>query len=72
VTVWRKSGYSQTDGATDCVEVADLVCVIGVRDSKNPEGGRLSVSRAEFGGLLRRIKGDELDIGMRERRPSVD
>ncbi|HEX6470498.1 MAG TPA: DUF397 domain-containing protein [Streptosporangiaceae bacterium] len=72
MTAWRKSSYSVTDGTTDCVELAHLVRVIGVRDSKNPEGDHLAFSRAAFGGLLRRIKGDELDIGMRERRPSVD
>ncbi|MEU6479556.1 DUF397 domain-containing protein [Streptomyces sp. NPDC047017] len=35
---WRKSSYSNGDGA-DCVEVADaLPALVPVRDSKNPTG----------------------------------
>jgi len=38
---WRKSSYSNEDGA-DCVEVADnLPGITPVRDSKNPEGPAL-------------------------------
>jgi hypothetical protein len=62
MSAWRKSSYSQTDGATDCVELADLARIVGVRDSKHPDGGHLSISRAAFGGLLRRIKDDELTL----------
>jgi hypothetical protein len=46
-TTWRKSSYSGTNGG-DCVEVADLVPSIAVRDSKNPGGAVLTVSRARF------------------------
>ncbi|KUL39749.1 DUF397 domain-containing protein [Streptomyces regalis] len=39
--VWRKSSYSNGDGA-DCVEVADnLPGITPVRDSKTPEGPAL-------------------------------
>jgi hypothetical protein len=62
MTAWRKSSYSQTDGATDCVELADLAQTIGVRDSKHPAGGHLSVSRIALSGLLRRIKDNDLDV----------
>ncbi|MEV1077881.1 DUF397 domain-containing protein [Streptomyces sp. NPDC050211] len=42
---WRKSSYSNPDGA-DCVEVADnLPGIIPVRDSKNPEGPVLAFPR---------------------------
>jgi hypothetical protein len=53
---WRKS--SHTGGASDdfCVELARLDQGIGVRDSKNPEGGRLTFTPAEFGVLLSWIK----------------
>ncbi|MFD0627071.1 DUF397 domain-containing protein [Streptomyces sanglieri] len=34
---WFKSSYSGGSG-TECVEVADLASVIGVRDSKQPRG----------------------------------
>jgi hypothetical protein len=38
---WRKSSYSNSDGA-DCVEVADnLPGLAPVRDSKNPQGPAL-------------------------------
>lgn len=38
---WFKSTRSQPSGA--CVEVADLSGVVGVRDSKDPDGGHLAV-----------------------------
>lgn len=41
LVAWRKSSYSDAQGA-DCVEVADnLPDIIPVRDSKNPEGPAL-------------------------------
>ncbi|PYC75859.1 DUF397 domain-containing protein [Streptomyces tateyamensis] len=51
---WRKSSYSQQQGA--CVEVADgLPGAVPVRDSKDPEGGVLAFSvdgwRAFVGGV---------------------
>lgn len=38
---WRKSTYSQPD---ECVEVAFALTSVGVRDSKQPEGPRLTFS----------------------------
>jgi hypothetical protein len=40
---WTKSSYSTNDGA-DCVEVATAPEAILVRDSKDPDGPRLSVT----------------------------
>ncbi|MFE0249691.1 DUF397 domain-containing protein [Streptomyces sp. NPDC059010] len=42
LVVWRKSSYSDAQGA-DCVEVADNLpgAVVPVRDSKNPKGPAL-------------------------------
>ncbi|MFI6373825.1 DUF397 domain-containing protein [Streptomyces sp. NPDC050546] len=40
---WRRSSYSGSSGG-ECVEVADLGPGVGVRDSKNPEAGMLTVS----------------------------
>lgn len=38
---WRKASYSS--GAETCVEVAYSASAVGIRDSKNPEGGHLTV-----------------------------
>ncbi|MES9539937.1 MULTISPECIES: DUF397 domain-containing protein [unclassified Actinomadura] len=60
-SAWRKSSFS--GGATDeaCVEVAGLIDGVGIRDSKDPDGGRLIVSGDAFGSLLQRIKEGALD-----------
>ncbi|RSN65398.1 DUF397 domain-containing protein [Amycolatopsis sp. WAC 04182] len=49
---WRKSSYS--GGANEeCVEVGFLAGVpVAIRDSKDPEGGQLTLSPAAFAGLL--------------------
>lgn len=58
---WRKSSRSGTQDDTACVEVAALddrvARVVGVRDSKDPDGPRLVLSRAAWDGLLGRLKG---------------
>ncbi|MFF5262419.1 DUF397 domain-containing protein [Actinomadura viridis] len=53
--VWRKAGQSDTQGNA-CVEVAQLPSGVGVRDSKAPDAGRLSLSRESFASLLARLK----------------
>lgn len=50
---WHKSSYSQAGG--ECVEVAHLADVVGVRDSKNPTGPVLAFEPnvwAEFIGTI--------------------
>lgn len=42
-TAWRKSSFSQPNGG-NCVEVAYSAEQVGVRDSKNPEHGRLTIT----------------------------
>ncbi|TDC80142.1 DUF397 domain-containing protein [Actinomadura sp. 7K507] len=54
--VWRKSSRSTNQGG-ECVEVAALSDVIGVRDSKNTEGGHLALTSEAFAKLVQRIKG---------------
>ena len=54
--VWRKSSKSTNQGG-ECVEVAALANAIGVRDSKNPEGGHLVLTSEAFGRLVQRVKG---------------
>jgi hypothetical protein len=46
-TVWRKSSYS--NGQANCVEVArNMPGIVAVRDSKDPRGEILRVSREEW------------------------
>ncbi|WP_406160585.1 DUF397 domain-containing protein [Streptomyces sp. NBC_01005] len=44
---WRKSSYSNGTGG-ECVEIADLESAVGVRDSKQPRGPRISVRRSAW------------------------
>ncbi|MER7546178.1 DUF397 domain-containing protein [Spirillospora sp. NPDC127506] len=52
---WRKSSRSSGNGG-NCVEVAGLPSGVGVRDSKNPDGPKLVVSRDEFAMLVAALK----------------
>jgi Domain of unknown function (DUF397) len=56
--MWRKSSHSGgTSEQLECVEIADLPTgLIGIRDSKNPNGPHLAIPAATFGHLLRHIK----------------
>jgi uncharacterized protein DUF397 len=53
--IWRKSSRSGSNGGA-CVEVAQMPNGIGVRDSKNPHAGHLSVTTEAFGNLLAGIR----------------
>ena len=55
---WRKSSYSGS--TSNCVEVADLDRTVGVRDSKNPNGGHLVFAPAAFAAFLNTIKDGQL------------
>ncbi len=52
---WRKSSYSGGSTA-ECVELAEIGAQVAVRDSKNPNGPRLALSRALFAALVAKIK----------------
>jgi Domain of unknown function (DUF397) len=57
---WRKSSYSGNGGG-DCVEVArNLPGVVAVRDSKNPDGPVLIISRNEWARFISRLRGYRL------------
>ncbi|NVI87502.1 DUF397 domain-containing protein [Actinomadura sp. BRA 177] len=58
---WRKSSHSGGQSG-QCVEVAQASALVGIRDSKDPEGGRLVVGRAAFGDLLAQAKAGSLDL----------
>ncbi|MFA1550882.1 DUF397 domain-containing protein [Actinomadura chokoriensis] len=45
--LWRKSSRSHDDGDA-CVEVASIAEVVAVRDSKDPHGPELAISRSDF------------------------
>ena len=54
--VWRKSARSNGNGGA-CVEVADnLPGIVAVRDSKNPDGPALIVSRDEWASFITRLR----------------
>ena len=54
---WRKSSYSQAE-TSECVEVARVARTVAVRDSKNPDGPVVALSRTQWSGLLAKIKAD--------------
>lgn len=62
MTEWRKSSHSGSFENSDCVEIADLVGTIGIRDSKAPDAGHLRISAKSFADLVARVKQDELDL----------
>lgn len=58
MTTWRKSSHSgSATTQSDCVEVARFDGVVGLRDSKAPDTGHLSLSPTAFTELLVRLKG---------------
>lgn len=58
---WRKSSHS--GGASgQCVEVAEASGLVGVRDSKFPEGGHLVLDRAAVSALLTQVKAGDFDL----------
>lgn len=57
---WRKATASEQQG--ECVEAADFGAAIGVRDSKNPSGPKLRVSRQQWTHLVAEIKADQHNL----------
>jgi hypothetical protein len=54
--VWRKS--SRSNGQAECLEVARFSSAVAVRDSKNPNGGALVVTPAEWAMFVDDVKND--------------
>lgn len=59
---WRKSSYSGGTTGSDCVEVAALGAVIGVRDSKDLGSGHVTIDRTSFAVLVVQAKAGALDL----------
>ncbi|MGI8333183.1 DUF397 domain-containing protein [Actinomadura scrupuli] len=59
--VWRRSSRSTTQGG-ECVEVAGLSGVVGVRDSKNPGGPELTFPAAAWHAFTDRIRSGHHDL----------
>ncbi|MFD3916930.1 DUF397 domain-containing protein [Streptomyces sp. NPDC058603] len=59
LTAWRKSSYSNGEGA-ECVEVADgLIGIVPVRDSKNPHGAALAFSAGQWSSFVCAVRRGE-------------
>ncbi|MEU9017452.1 DUF397 domain-containing protein [Actinomadura sp. NPDC048394] len=58
---WRKASRSNASG-NECVEVAVLAEGRGIRDSKAPEAGHLTLSPDDFTQLIHRVKRGDLNI----------
>ena len=58
---WRKSSHS--NGATNCVEVAQLPDgSVGVRHSRRPDGAVIVYSRSEWAAFLAGVKAEEFEF----------
>jgi hypothetical protein len=58
--IWQKSSFSFGNG--ECVELAQLGHgAVGVRDSKDPEGGVLRFTRGEIDAFVRGVQAGEFD-----------
>lgn len=57
--VWRRAHRSGSKG--NCVEVALRTCTTAVRDSKNPAGGQVCISRHTWLTFLAEVKSGSYD-----------
>lgn len=54
--VWRKSSRSAEGTSGQCVEIAALPGLVGVRDSKDPDGPKLLLTPEAFRTILNELK----------------
>jgi hypothetical protein len=58
---WRKSSRSQGEAQGNCVEVARTGDTALIRDSKDPHGPRLALTRGHLRGLIAGVKAGRYD-----------
>lgn len=58
-TEWRKATASNNDG--NCVEVAHVADLVGVRDSKDRQGPVLRFTAAEWAAFTAGVRAGEFD-----------
>lgn len=58
---WRKASYSGSNGG-DCVEVAVSHATVAVRDSKDPDGPRLTFTSEDWHEFTGQIKNGRLRL----------
>lgn len=65
---WRKSSYSGGGEGNACVEIADLLPHIAIRDSKSPAGAILTFPAGAFTPFIEALKSPHSTTG--PQRPS--
>ncbi|MEU5990579.1 DUF397 domain-containing protein [Spirillospora sp. NPDC047418] len=62
MTNWQKSSYSGGSATSDCVELGRSPRAVGVRDSKDPTGPRITLPVECFRRLAADIKRGAYDL----------
>ncbi|MDF5758783.1 DUF397 domain-containing protein [Spongiactinospora sp. TRM90649] len=57
---WRTSSHSSAQGQ-NCVQVASIAAGVAVRDSKNPDGGKLVFTASEWSSFVAAVKDGTFD-----------
>ncbi|WP_016697861.1 DUF397 domain-containing protein [Actinoalloteichus spitiensis] len=58
ISNWKKS--TRSGQQTACVEVGSMPDLVGIRDTKNRDGGTLLVDPSAFAALVDAVKADRL------------
>jgi hypothetical protein len=60
-TNWRKS--TRSGGGSNCVEIAHTNDAVGMRDSKDRDGGVLVFSPMDWSSFIAGVRAGEFDLG---------